>query len=45
MQKSLSNAQDHIWFERSEIKDRLTVAKRFVLLYHASLQNQTLKIL
>jgi glycerol-3-phosphate O-acyltransferase 3/4 len=32
MQKSLSNAQDHIWFERSEMKDRLTVAKRLVFL-------------
>ncbi|CAB3998127.1 Glycerol-3-phosphate acyltransferase 4 [Paramuricea clavata] len=28
VQKSLSNAQDHIWFERSEMKDRITVAKR-----------------
>ncbi|XP_046851674.1 glycerol-3-phosphate acyltransferase 4-like [Xenia sp. Carnegie-2017] len=28
MQKSLSKAQDHIWFERSEMKDRLVVARR-----------------
>lgn len=28
MQRSLSKIQDHIWFERTEMKDRLAVAKR-----------------
>ncbi len=28
IQNSLSRATAHIWFERSEVKDRLVVAKR-----------------
>jgi glycerol-3-phosphate O-acyltransferase 3/4 len=33
IQRALSRASSHIWFERSEAKDRSLVAKRFVFIY------------
>lgn len=30
MQRALSRATSHIWFERSEVKDRTLVAKRLI---------------
>ena len=43
MQKSLSNVQDHIWFERSEMKDRLIVAKRLIFFLYIKVEKVELE--
>ncbi len=32
--RALGRASDHIWFQRSEVKDRLLVAKRYFPFFH-----------
>ncbi len=32
IQNALERAASHIWFERAEVKDRMLVGKRYVLL-------------